>query len=75
MNLLKRIALVWMQYRAFQKTFAELSRMSDCELKDVGLYRGDIARVALGQAEQRAKDFAVRHTLTHEETGRVLSTV
>ncbi len=37
MNLLKRIALVWMQYRAFQKTFTELSRMSDCELKERGL--------------------------------------
>ena len=68
MNLLKRIALVWMQYRAFQKTVAELSRMSDCELKDVGLYRGDLARVALGQADQRAKDFAVRHTLTYPFT-------
>jgi uncharacterized protein YjiS (DUF1127 family) len=75
MNFFMQIALVWMQYRAFQTTFAELSRMSDRGLKDMGLHRSDIARVALGQAEGRTTEFAARHTRPHEGAGHVSSTV
>ena len=51
MNILKQIGQIWNQYREFRSTFNELSNMSDAELRDMGLYRGDIVRVAYGQAE------------------------
>jgi uncharacterized protein YjiS (DUF1127 family) len=70
MNLLKQIALVWIQYRAFRTTFAELSSMSDYALKDIGLNRGDIARVAFAKAERRTAAFAPSRPETHEEKSR-----
>ena len=51
MSILKQIGQIWNQYREFRSTFNELSNMSDAELRDMGLYRGDIVRVAYGQAE------------------------
>ena len=45
MNFLKQIGQIWNQYREFRSTFNELSQMSDAELRDMGLYRGDIVRV------------------------------
>ena len=51
MNILKQIGQIWNQYREFRSTFNELSQMSDAELRDMGLYRGDIVRVAYGEAE------------------------
>jgi uncharacterized protein YjiS (DUF1127 family) len=51
MNILKQIGQIWNQYREFRSTFNELSNMSDADLRDMGLYRGDIVRVAYGQAE------------------------
>ncbi len=53
MNLLKQIALAWIQYRHFQAAYAELRRLSDRELSDLGLARGDIVRVAFAEAERR----------------------
>lgn len=35
-------------FRAFQNRYAELSRLSDRELADIGLNRSDIASVAAG---------------------------
>ena len=51
MNILKQVGQIWNQYREFRSTFNELSQMSDAELRDMGLYRGDIVRVAYGEAE------------------------
>jgi uncharacterized protein YjiS (DUF1127 family) len=36
-------------FRAYQRNFAELSHLSDRELKDIGLDRSDIQRVAAGK--------------------------
>ena len=55
MNLLKHIAFVLIQYRHFQAAHAELRRLSDRELSDLGLTRGDIARVAFAEAERRTE--------------------
>ena len=55
MSLLKRIAFVWIQYRHFQAAVAELGRLSDRELSDLGLARGDIGRVAFAEAERRTE--------------------
>jgi uncharacterized protein YjiS (DUF1127 family) len=54
MSILKQIGQIWNQYREFRSTFNELSQMSDAELRDMGLYRGDIVRVAYGEAETRS---------------------
>ncbi len=59
MDLLKRFALVWLQYRAFQAALAEFRRLSDRELGDRGLSRGDIARAAFEEAERRTAAFAL----------------
>lgn len=55
MNLFKYIGQTWSQYRAFRSTFSELSQLSDAELKDMGLYRGDIVRIAYDAAESGLK--------------------
>ena len=58
MNILKQVGQIWNQYREFRSTFNELSNMSDAELRDMGLYRGDIVRVAYGQAETHSTPVA-----------------
>lgn len=55
MNLLKQMALAWIQYRHFQATLEELRRLSSRELNDRGLARGDIVRVAFEAAERRTQ--------------------
>ena len=62
----KQIVRVWLQYREFRARLAELSRLSDHELKDIGLYRDDIARIAFEQAERRTATFAPSRPATHE---------
>jgi len=54
MNIIKQIAALWVQYRQFHSTYAELSHLSDMELRDMGLYRGDIVNIAYGAAENHA---------------------
>ena len=54
MNIFKQIAALWVQYRQFHATYTELSHLSDMELRDMGLYRGDIVNVAYGEAEKHA---------------------
>jgi uncharacterized protein YjiS (DUF1127 family) len=54
MNIIKQIAALWVQYRQFHSTYAELSHLSDAELRGMGLYRGDIVNIAYGEAEKRA---------------------
>lgn len=40
------------QWRAYDASLRELSRLGDRELADIGLNRGDIARVAWEHAER-----------------------
>jgi len=54
MNFFNRIGVLWTQYRQFRATISELSQLSDAELKDIGLYRGDIINVAYEEAEKSA---------------------
>ncbi len=53
MNLLKNIGLAWTQYRAFQASLTELESYSDRELRDLGITRADMARIAYEEAERR----------------------
>jgi uncharacterized protein YjiS (DUF1127 family) len=66
MNFLKQIGQIWNQYREFHSTFKELSQMSDAELRDMGLYRGDIVRVAYGEAETRSTPVVTARCQTNQ---------
>jgi uncharacterized protein YjiS (DUF1127 family) len=68
MNILKQIGQIWNQYREFRTTFNELSHMSDAELRDMGLYRGDIVRVAYGEAENHAEPAINAHRQGRQTT-------
>jgi uncharacterized protein YjiS (DUF1127 family) len=52
-NLLKNILSVWALHREFRAVLAELNGYSDRELSELGLARGDVARVAYAEAERR----------------------
>jgi uncharacterized protein YjiS (DUF1127 family) len=58
MNLLKNTALIWTQYRAFRAARAELQGYSDRELRELGITRGDIPRIAYAEAERRVEALA-----------------
>lgn len=68
MNFLKQLGQIWNQYREFHSTFKELSQMSDAELRDMGLYRGDIVRVAYGEAETRSTPVVTARRPTKQNT-------
>src|SRR5687767_2491841 len=51
MDLLQKIKLAWIQYRAFQAALAELRSYSERELGELGITRADIPRVAYAEAE------------------------
>jgi uncharacterized protein YjiS (DUF1127 family) len=68
MIILKQIGQIWNQYREFRSTFNELSQMSDAELRDMGLYRGDIVRVAYGAAETRSTPVVTARRQTKQNT-------
>jgi uncharacterized protein YjiS (DUF1127 family) len=53
MNLLKSIPYVGAIHREFRAVLAELNSYSDRELNELGLARGDVARVAYAEAERR----------------------
>lgn len=53
MDLLKEGLRIWALHREFRAVFAELSSRSDQELSEMGLTRGDVARVAYEEAERR----------------------
>ena len=53
MELLKNPLRVWAQHREFRAVLAELNGRSDHELEELGLARGDIARIAYEEAERR----------------------
>ena len=54
MSILSKISEFMAKYREFNKTFYELSGLSDSQLKDMGIYRGDIPRIAMGNSERAA---------------------
>ena len=53
MDLLKNTLRVWAMHREFRAVLSELNGHSDRELAELGLTRGDIARVAYEEAERR----------------------
>ena len=53
MNLFNHALSVWAQHREFRAVFAKLARLSDRELRDMGIDRSDIARIAYQEAERR----------------------
>jgi uncharacterized protein YjiS (DUF1127 family) len=53
MNLFTHALHVWAQHREFRAVFAKLARLSDRELRDMGIDRSDITRIAYQEAEQR----------------------
>ena len=53
MNLLKTTLRVWAMHREFRAMLTELNGHSDRKLSELGLTRGDIARVAYEEAERR----------------------
>jgi hypothetical protein len=53
MDLLNDILRIWAMRREFRAVLADLRGRSDRELKELGLARGDIARVAWEEAERR----------------------
>ena len=58
MSLLNHIALVLRQHGEFRATLSRLNGLSDAGLRQRGLARGDIARVAYQDAETRAAAYA-----------------
>lgn len=52
-DLLHHTLRLWAQHREFRAVYAELSSRSDRELRDMGLERGDLARLAYQEAERR----------------------
>ena len=44
---------VWAQQREFRAVYAELARHTDRELRDMGIDRSDITRIAYDEAERR----------------------
>jgi uncharacterized protein YjiS (DUF1127 family) len=53
MNVLNHALRVWAQHREFHAVFAKLARYTDRELRDMGIDRGDITRIAYQEAERR----------------------
>lgn len=53
MDLLKEIHRTWALRREFRAVLTELAAYSDRELSELGLGRGDVARVAYEEAERR----------------------
>ena len=53
MDLLKETYRIWAMHREFRTVLAELNGYSDRELTELGIGRGDVARVAFEEAERR----------------------
>ena len=53
MNVLNHALHVWAQHREFRAVFAKLARYTDRELRDMGIDRSDITRIAYQEAERR----------------------
>jgi uncharacterized protein YjiS (DUF1127 family) len=53
MNVLNHALRVWAQHREFRTVFARLARLTERELRDMGIDRGDITRIAYQEAKRR----------------------
>ena len=53
MNLFDRARSLWVQPREFRAVFAKLARHTDRELRDMGIDRSDLTRIAHLEAERR----------------------
>ena len=53
MNVLNQVLSGWTQRREFRAVYAELARHTDRELRDMGIERSDITRLAYDEAERR----------------------
>jgi uncharacterized protein YjiS (DUF1127 family) len=60
MNVLTHALRVWAQHRAFRTVFAKLARLSERELRDMGIDRGDLTRIAYQEAAEAAHRDACR---------------
>jgi len=49
--MLRRLIENYRKYRECRRTISKLSSLSDAELKDIGLNRGDIRRVAFNELD------------------------
>ena len=61
MNLLKATLRVWAMHREFRAALVEFDSYSDRELADLGVGRGDVARLAYAEAERRVATPAPSH--------------
>jgi uncharacterized protein YjiS (DUF1127 family) len=53
MSLFHHALIIWAQRREFRAAYAELARHTDRELRDMGIERRDITRIAYAEAERR----------------------
>ena len=53
MNLLKETHRIWAMHREFRTVRRELGNYTDRELSELGIGRGDLARIAYEEAERR----------------------
>ena len=53
MNLLKETHRIWATHREFRTVLRELGQYTDRELSELGIGRGDLARIAYEEAERR----------------------
>ena len=67
MNLINDTLQIWAMHREFRSVLAELSNYSDRELTELGLGRGDLARVAYEEAERRILTPATRPPVNQED--------
>ena len=75
MDLLKETHRIWAMHREFRTALRELGSYTDRELTELGLERGDIARIAYEEAERRigTRDIARRRPrrLARARSGRL----
>ena len=67
MNLIHDTLQIWAMHREFRSVLAELGNRSDGELAELGLDRGDLARVAYQEAERRILTPATRPPVNQED--------
>ena len=76
MDLLKNTLRLWAMHREFRAVLAELDSYSDRELADLGVGRGDVARLAYEEAERRvATPLAPSRAEAPAQAGRDLALV
>ena len=63
-NLVKNFLQKLRNRQSYRSTFNELSQLNDRELNDIGIGRGDIKRVAMGDPEYKlVKDYGPNDNL------------